>query len=60
MLEKRETIERLKREAGAETVIEIMGLCGRKCCGTTHRKFAEKCRKESESIEEFLDKLDES
>ena len=56
----REAIERLKREAGEETAIEIMELCGRKCCGATHRKLAEKCWKESESIEEFLDRLDKS
>ena len=53
----RGAIERLEKEVGKETAIKIMESCGRKCCGGTYRKLAEKYWKESESVEDFLDKL---
>lgn len=56
----RGAIERLKKEVGRETAIKLMESCGRKCCGATHRKLAEKCWKESKSTEEFLDKLNKA
>ena len=48
---------RLEKEVGKETAIKIMESCGRKCCGGTYRKHAEKYWMESESVEDFLDKL---
>jgi len=53
----REAIERLEKEVGKETTIKIMESCGRKCCGTGHRKTAKKLMGESKSIKEFLNKL---
>jgi predicted hydrocarbon binding protein len=53
-------IERLEKEVGKEKIIKIMELCGRKCCGPTHRKQAKQLMSESKSIEEFLGKLNKS
>jgi len=50
-------IERLEKLVGKEISIKIMEICGRKCCGPTHRKHVKQFMSESKSIEEFLDKL---
>jgi predicted hydrocarbon binding protein len=53
----REAMPRLEQELGRKKTEEIMEACGRKCCGTTFRKLGIKYWKESESMKEFLEKL---
>jgi hypothetical protein len=50
-------MERLEQAIGEENAIEIMKSCGRKCCGQGQRKTAKRLMAESESIEEFLDRI---
>ena len=51
------TIIRMENEVGTEKTKEIMKICGRKCCGSGHRKTVRKKFEESDSIEEFLKKV---
>ena len=50
------TIEKMEKELGTKKTIEIMRLCGQKCCGTGTRKSAKRLMDDSKSIEEFLAK----
>ena len=52
-----QVIERLEKAVGRENAIEIMKSCGRKCCGQGQRNTAKRLMGESESIEEFLDRI---
>ena len=45
---------RLEEEVGNEGTIEIMKLCGQKCCGQGTRQSARRLMEESSSMEEFL------
>ena len=53
----RTAIERLEKATGKENAVEIMKSCGRKCCGQGQRNTAKRLMAESESIEEFLDRI---
>jgi len=55
----RGAIERLERLAGVEASGRIMESCGRKCCGLTSRKTAKKLMSETESIADFIRKLND-
>ena len=55
----RVAIQRLEQSVGEETSIRIMEVCGRQCCGQTHRKHARQLRVESESMGAFIEKLNE-
>ncbi|UCH32406.1 MAG: hypothetical protein JSV05_03240 [Candidatus Bathyarchaeota archaeon] len=52
-------IERLEELVGREKTREIMKQCGRRCCGISTRKKARKLMLESNSIQEFIKKLNE-
>ena len=49
-------LERLEEEVGTKKAVEIMSLCGQKCCGPGTRKSAKRLMDESKSLEEFLRK----
>jgi len=51
------TVEKLETELGTEKAVEIMRLCGSKCCGKGQRKTAKRLIDESSSIEDFLEKV---
>jgi len=53
----KDAIIRMENALGTEKTIEILNMCGRKCCGQGHRKTVRKKFEESNSIEEFLDKI---
>jgi hypothetical protein len=53
----KDVIIRMENEIGTERTKEILNICGRKCCGQGHRKTVRKKFEESNSIEEFLDKI---
>jgi hypothetical protein len=53
----KDAIKRLEHEIGMEKSINIMKICGDKCCGAGHRKTVKKKYIESKSLEEFLDKI---
>lgn len=53
----KDVIKRLENEIGTEKSINIMKICGDKCCGAGHRKAVKKKYDESKSLEEFLDKI---
>ncbi len=50
-------IQTMENELGKELSVEIMEICGSKCCGKGQRKTAKKLMDESSSIDEFLEKL---
>ena len=50
-------IKRLENEIGTKESINIMKICGDKCCGASHRKTVVKKYNESKSLEEFLEKI---
>lgn len=50
-------IERLEGLVGEEKSKKILERCGRKCCGPTTRKRAKELKKETKSIEEFINRL---
>jgi len=50
-------VERLEKEVGERESIKIMQACGRKCCSEGHRKIAKRLMSESNSIQEFLEKV---
>ena len=52
-----ETINRLEKEVGKKSTIQIMQSCGRMCCGITNRKRVKQLMSQSESIKELLDRL---
>ena len=47
---------KLEEEVGNRETVEIMKLCGQRCCGQGTRKSARKLMEESKSMEEFLRK----
>lgn len=47
----------MEKELGTEKAKDIMSICGSKCCGAGHRKTVRKKFEESDSIEEFLNKI---
>ena len=49
-------IDRLEKSIGSQSAIEVMKLCGSKCCGKGIRKTAKRLMTESQSLEEFLEK----
>ncbi|MGD2248192.1 MAG: DUF6144 family protein [Candidatus Methanofastidiosia archaeon] len=53
----RKALQRLKELVGTEKSVTIMKMCGKKCCGPTSRKKAKKLMEESDSVEEFVEKL---
>ncbi|MFO8036703.1 MAG: DUF6144 family protein [Anaerolineales bacterium] len=55
----RHMIARLEKMVGEKTSLKIMEACGRKCCGLTTRKNAEKFMRESDSLEQFVATLNE-
>lgn len=55
----RETMDRLERVFDEESRVRIMERCGRQCCGPTHQKVRKALFQESNSLEEFLEKLNE-
>ena len=50
-------IQRLENQIEINKCIEIMESCGNKCCGLSTRKQAKKLMEESNSLAEFIDKL---
>jgi predicted ArsR family transcriptional regulator len=56
----RDAIERLERLVGVEGSRRIMESCGQKCCGLTSRKIAKKLMSETESIADFVQKLNDA
>ncbi len=56
----RVAIERLERLIGREASRRIMESCGRKCCGPTSRKIAKKLMRETDSIADFVRKLNDA
>ena len=55
----RGAVEKLEKLIGQEKTRKIMESCGRKCCGPTSRKKAKQLMDESDSLEEFIRKLNE-
>lgn len=55
----RQTMERLEAVFDEESRVKIMERCGRLCCGPTHQKVRRALFQESNSLEEFLEKLNE-
>ena len=53
----KDVIIRMENEIGAEKTKEILNICGSKCCGQGHRKTVQKKFEDSNSIEEFLNKI---
>ena len=53
----KDVIKRLENEIGTERSIKILNICGSKCCGQGHRKTVRNKFEESNSIEDFLDKI---
>lgn len=53
-------IERLEKLVGREKTREIMKQCGKRCCGITTRKKSKKLMQESDTIQEFIDKLNKA
>ena len=51
------TVITLENDLGIQKTKGIMTMCGSKCCGSGHRKTVRKKYKESDSIEEFLNKI---
>jgi hypothetical protein len=49
-------VKRLEKEVGIKRAVEIMNLCGQKCCGPGTRKSAKRLMDDSRSMEEFLRK----
>jgi len=50
-------MDRLEKKCDHELCLEIMKACGSKCCGISTRKQAKRLMDESESIQEFLEKM---
>jgi len=50
-------VERLEKELGKETALEVMRTCGSKCCGAGQRKTGKRLMSESSSLAEFLKKF---
>jgi hypothetical protein len=55
----RHTMERLEGVFDEESRVKIMERCGRLCCGPTHQKVRKALFQESNSLEEFLEKLND-
>ena len=55
----KEMIGRMENQIGFPKSVEIMESCGNKCCGVTTRKQAKKIMEESNSLIEFIEKLNE-
>lgn len=53
----KQAIETLEKETGAEGAVEIMQICGTKCCGQGQRKTAKRLMNESSSLEDFLERF---
>ena len=53
----KDVIIRMEKELGTEKTKEILNICGSKCCGQGHRKTVRKKFEDSNSIEEFLNKI---
>ncbi|MCD4752855.1 MAG: hypothetical protein K8R40_07285 [Anaerolineaceae bacterium] len=53
----KKAIDNMENELGKENSISIMNACGEKCCGTGQRKIAKRIMNESNSLEEFLEKI---
>jgi hypothetical protein len=50
-------VEQLENELGDEKAVEIMRICGSKCCGQGLRKTAKRLMDESYSVTDFLEKV---
>ncbi len=50
-------VEKLETRLGTKGAIEVMRICGSKCCGKGQRKTAKRLMSESSSIEKFLEKI---
>ena len=55
----RNAVRRLEKEAGRATARKVMQACGMKCCGPTQQRRAKQLMKESQSVKELLDKLNQ-
>ncbi len=55
----RGAVERLDRLVGEEKSNKIMESCGRRCFGPTARKRVRELKRETKSIEEFINRLNE-
>jgi len=53
----KDVIIRMENEIGTEKTKKILDICGSKCCGQGHRKTVRKKFEDSNSIEDFLDKI---
>ena len=53
----KDAINRMENEIGTEKTKEILSICGSKCCGQGRRITVRKKFEESNSIEEFLNKI---
>lgn len=53
-------VNRLEQLAGRETCLKILKKCGQKCCGQTTRKRVKQLMDESESLKEFVEKLNKT
>jgi hypothetical protein len=53
----KDAIIRMETELGTKKTKEILSICGSKCCGQGHRKTVRKKFEDSNSIEEFLNKI---
>jgi hypothetical protein len=53
-------IEQLETVTGTDSAKEMMKQCGQKCCGKTSQNRAQELMGESQSIDEFLKKLNAS
>lgn len=52
-------VNRLEQLVGRETCCKILAQCGRKCCGYTMQNRAKQLMDESESLQAFVEKLNE-
>lgn len=52
-----QAVEKLQNEVGTKMAVDIMRSCGSMCCGQGNRKTAKRLMGESDSIEDFLDKI---
>jgi hypothetical protein len=53
----KDTIIRMEHEIGTKRTKDILCECGKKCCGQGHRETVRKKFEDSESIEDFLEKI---
>lgn len=53
----KKSVEKMEQHFGKDKAVQIMRICGAKCCGKGQRETAQRLMKEAGSLEKFLDKI---